>query len=284
MIQFENLNHHVAEKLLYEPTPDVVLSSYNKEYDLDDDQLRSYAKNGFIVLKSVLTGDALEYARKVVQSAVLLRKEQDLRDLKDKSQYEQSFLQCGYLCWDFPAVRDLVFGKRFAGIARDLMQVKHVRLWHDQALFKEPAGRHTDVHQDSSYWPVDKPDLTTTLWLALSKVYRENGCLFFHPETHRSGIREYVDIFKNPHHPKALDPNAVVYTPLNPGDATFHSGLTFHGAGENRTSEMREGMTVIYLSDGIKYDAMDVRNATHKSCWGLNPFDSIDTQYTPILI
>jgi ectoine hydroxylase-related dioxygenase (phytanoyl-CoA dioxygenase family) len=284
IIQFENLDHQAAEELLHRSTPDVVLSSYNNKYLLDDEQLQLYTKEGFIRLEGVLSGEALMYARKVVQAAVLLRKEKDIRTLKDKSQYEQSFLQCGYLCWDFPAIRDIVFGKRFAGIARDLMQVKHVRLWHDQALFKEPAGRHTDVHQDSSYWPIDQPEHTITLWLALNEVSREKGCLYFHPETHRSGIREYVDIFKNPHHPKALDPSAVTYTPLKPGDATFHSGLTFHGAGANTSNEMREGMTVIYLSDGLKFDGTDERNASHKSCQDLKLGDPIDTRYTPILI
>jgi hypothetical protein len=41
---------------------------------------------------------------------------------------------------------------------------------------------------------------------------------------------------------------------------------------------MREGMTVIYLGDGATFDASDPRNATHKSCEGLNDGEKIDTQ------
>jgi len=98
-----------------------------------------------------LEENALKYARKVIGAAVKARIEPDRRKLEEKSLFEQSFLQCGYLAWDFPAVNDFVFGKRFAGIAKDLMKVSSVRLWHDQALYKEPGGRITDCHQDESY-------------------------------------------------------------------------------------------------------------------------------------
>jgi hypothetical protein len=46
---------------------------------------------------------------------------------------------------------------------------------------------------------------------------------------------------------------------------------------------MREGMTVIYLADGVRFDDSDERNATHKSCAGLAAGALIDTQFTPVL-
>ncbi|RPI71203.1 MAG: phytanoyl-CoA dioxygenase family protein, partial [Ignavibacteriales bacterium] len=120
MINFEGMTNETAMKILNNPTPQNILESYNFPYQLKEEQINSYQENGFISLKNVLTGEALSYARKVMEAAVLVRKEKDKRTLSEKSQYEQSFLQCGYLAWDFPAVKDFVFGKRFAGIARDL--------------------------------------------------------------------------------------------------------------------------------------------------------------------
>jgi hypothetical protein len=156
MVAFEGMTNDSALKILNDPTPAEVLASYNSPYELKDEQIKSYKENGFISLKNVLAGEALKYARKIMEAAVLIRKEKDKRTLIEKSQYEQSFLQCGYLAWDFPAVKDFVFGKRFAGIARDLMEASGARLWHDQALFKEPHGRVTDAHQDISYWPINE--------------------------------------------------------------------------------------------------------------------------------
>jgi ectoine hydroxylase-related dioxygenase (phytanoyl-CoA dioxygenase family) len=179
-------------------------------------------------------------------------------------------------------MKGIVHSKRFAGIAKELMLADGVRLWHDQALFKQPQGGATSVHQDSSYWPIAEPQFTTTIWIALNEVTTENGCLFFYPKSHLAK-REYVDIFKNPHKPEAAKKFPKEYVPLNQGDVTFHSGLTFHGTDANNTDQMREGMTIIYLKDGCTFDVSDKRNATHKSCTGLENGDKIDTQFTPLL-
>jgi len=219
----------------------------------------------------------------IISEAVKVRTEQDKRTLSEKSQYEQSFLQCGYLCWDFPVIKEFVFGKRFAGIARDLMGVDGVRLWHDQALFKQPGGRITDMHQDTTYWPLNT-EKTTTMWAALCDVPVEKGCLGFIPGSHRYGVKEYVDIFEHPHLPEAVKGTKLVNVPLRAGDATFHTGLTFHAANSNKTSETREAMTVIYFEDGATYDDTDERNKTHKSAVGTIPGQPVRTQYTPKLI
>lgn len=285
MTSSANITQQEALDILHASTPKAVLEVYNEPYMLNKKQIRQYRNNGFITLKKVLYGEVLSYARNVITAAVEIRKEHDKRTLAEKSQYEQSFLQCGYLCWDFPAIRDIVFGKRFAWIARDLMTSKDVRLWHDQALFKEPSGRVTDVHIDSSYWPMTEPEKSITLWLALTDVPKEKGSLFFYKGSHKLSSHEYVDIFNNPHLPEELlnKDSEVVHSALSAGDATFHSGLTYHGANANQTNDMRKAMTVIYIEDGVHFDASDPRNAAHTSCEGLQDGAKIDTKYTPIL-
>ena len=51
------------------------------------------------------------------------------------------------------AVKQFTLAKRFAKIAADLLGVDKVRLYHDQALYKEPGGGFTPWHQDQYYWP-----------------------------------------------------------------------------------------------------------------------------------
>jgi ectoine hydroxylase-related dioxygenase (phytanoyl-CoA dioxygenase family) len=284
MINFEGVTAESAIKILHQHAPDEILEIYNSAHQIGKEEIGYYKENGFVSINNILNGEALLYTRKIIEAAVLIRKEKDKRTLAEKSQYEQSFLQCGYLCWDFPAVKDFVFGKRFAGIARDLMQVSGIRLWHDQALFKEPHGRMTDAHQDISYWPINEGKSTITMWMALNDVSKEKGCLYFYPGSHNLKEKEYVDIFKNPHQPEIVKGIERIFTPINGGDATFHSGLTFHGAGQNISDEIREGMTIIYSADGNTFNASDVRNATHKSSYGLKDGNKIDTQYTPVLI
>jgi len=284
MITFDGITTESAAEILNRHTSDNILEIYNSAYQISREQINYYKENGFVVLKNILNSEALQYTRKIIEAAVLIRKEKDKRTLLEKSRYEQSFLQCGFLCWDLSAIKDFVFGKRFAGIAKDLMEASGARLWHDQALFKEPHGRVTDAHQDISYWPINEGEFTTTMWLALNDVPKEKGCLYFYPGSHKFKEKEYVDIFKNPHHPEIVKGIEKIFTPIHAGDATFHSGLTFHGAGQNISEEKREGMTIIYSADGNTFDVSDSRNATHKSCQGLKDGDKIDTQYTPLLI
>ncbi len=283
MVKVPGISYEQAMELVQTPTPENVQEIYEQGYIIPAVQQEEYWKKGYIKLSGVLGGEALEYVRRLIGAAVLLRMESDQRTLAEKSLYEQSFLQCGYLCWDYPAVQDFVFAKRFAAIARDLMGIDRVRLWHDQALYKEPGGRVTDLHQDISYWPV-KTEFTTTFWLALTEVPATMGNLYFLPGTHKIGLYEYIDIFRKPHMPDRLKTSPQMDVPLQAGDATFHSGLTFHGARANQTRELREAMTVIYFEDGARFDATDPRSAGHTSCQGLQDGQIVNTKYTPRLI
>ena len=284
MIKFKELNHRDAETILKSAISTSLNEVLNSSLPLTEDKIKSYNEYGFVKIENVIENENLPEVRKIIQSAVLIRKGKDERELKDKSQYEQSLLQCGFLCWDFPAMKEFVFAKRFAGIVRDLMNADHVRLWHDQALFKEPGGRITDAHQDCSYWPIAEPQFTTTMWLALTDVPVEKGCLYYYPQTNDPNFKEYVDIFKNPHQPNHLNDKEKIFVPLKAGDAVFHSGLTFHGAANNQTDVMREAMTIIYIKDGVTFDASDERNKTHTSCVGLKDGEIINTKFTPVLI
>ena len=50
--------------------------------------------------------------------------------------------------------------------ASDLMQVEGVRVYADQALYKEPHGGYTPWHCDAFYWPL-ATDKALTAWIPL---------------------------------------------------------------------------------------------------------------------
>ena len=82
------------------------------------------------------------------------------------------------------------------------MGAQRVRLWHDQALYKEAGGRETEAHQDQPYWPIAELD-TITAWIPLIEVDDETGCMGYVPGSHR-GEAQFVDIFSSPGAGKAL--------------------------------------------------------------------------------
>ena len=68
--------------------------------------------------------------------------------MAEKSRYEQSFQQCLNLWEGHPGVRPLTVHPRIGQAAALLLGVPALRLWHDQALYKEAGGRGTDAHQN----------------------------------------------------------------------------------------------------------------------------------------
>ena len=140
-----------------------------------------------------------------------------------------------------------------AEAAARLLGVGAIRIWHDQALYKEAGGRETDPHQDHPYWPIVETD-TITAWIPFDGSTLETGAMGYLPGSHRLGVREFVDIFSgfgaDPLARDELQAIAPVYVEVPAGSVAFHHGLTFHLAGANLTGTVRRVHTAIYFADG----------------------------------
>jgi ectoine hydroxylase-related dioxygenase (phytanoyl-CoA dioxygenase family) len=189
---------------------------------------------------------------KEVDKAVAARKVNDARKLEEKSPYEQSFIQCQNLWEDWPSVRALTFHPAITQMAARLIGAKRLRLWHDQALYKEPGGRETDAHQDHPYWPINE-DLTLTAWIPLMDITQEVGCMGYVPGSHH-GRRSFVNIFTEPGSGakllEQLAPSRPRFVPCRASDVLYHHGSTAHLAKPNGSSAMRRVHTAIYFADG----------------------------------
>ncbi|HEY1963031.1 MAG TPA: phytanoyl-CoA dioxygenase family protein [Rhizomicrobium sp.] len=223
---------------------------------IDPAALEKYAeqfrRDGFLHVPGVLTKDELARYGAAVDAAVVERKRDDTRRLDEKSLYEQSFLQCQYIWEDHPGVRPLTFHPAIGELAAALTGAERVRLWHDQALYKEAGGRETEAHQDHPYWPIREND-TLTVWIPLSEVDETSGCMGYVPGSHK-GTAEFIDIFNTPGAGKALEERFAqtppVFVRCTPGDVIFHHGYTVHMAKSNRSNATRRVYTAIYFRDG----------------------------------
>ncbi len=226
------------------------------EYALTEEQMARYRRNGFIALKDVVVGEELTRLSTAVEEAVASETGNDSRAFADKGVYEQIFIQRVNLWTRFPKVKEFVLSRKFGNIAARL-QGKRMRIWHDQALFKEPElGKKTPWHQDSHYWPHDNCRESLSIWIALQDATIENGCMTFIPTTHQLDTLPPVDlgkpddIFEWAPQFKGLKGETVE---LKAGSVTFHNGLTFHYAGPNKSTSMREAFAILYMPDGIRY-------------------------------
>jgi ectoine hydroxylase-related dioxygenase (phytanoyl-CoA dioxygenase family) len=218
------------------------------------EQVDAFERDGMIVLDNLISDEELDHYGPLVTAAVALRKRGDERALAQKSLYEQSFQQCINLWEDHEEIRPLTFHPRLGEAAATLLRAQAVRLWHDQALYKEAHGRETDAHQDHPYWPIREYD-TITAWVPFDGSTLASGAMGYLPGSHRVGIRKFVNIFS------AEDPSGLLDEPeiraIEPrwvevprGSVAFHHGLTVHMAKPNTTNETRAVHTVIYFADG----------------------------------
>lgn len=238
-----------------EITPGSESNSRQKEldapYDLRPDQIAFYRENGYIKLKQVLSPELLEYYRVCINARVADRSA-DAVPLEQRTTYGKAFLQIMNLWRESHEVREFVFGKRLARIGAELMGATGVRIYHDQALYKEPGGGITPWHADQYYWPVSSEKMVTA-WVPLQATPIEMGPLAFCEKSHRFQIGRDLEISDESELTlkQALQAFRTEDSAFDLGEVSFHAGWTFHRAGANLTDRAREVMTVIYMDEAM---------------------------------
>ena len=245
--------------------------------------IEHFRRDGFVRAPGLLDPAEVDRFAALVDVAVRARTAHDRRALGEKSPYEQSFLQCINLWEDYPALRALTFHPRVCETAATLLGVERVRLWHDQALYKEPGGRETDPHQDQPYWPIEEAD-TVTAWIPLVDVDETVGCMGYVPGSHAVGLRRFVNIFLGEPEKVLERPElrgvAPVFVPARRGDVLYHHGLTVHLAHPNRSKHMRRVQTAIFFRDGCTRARIGVHQSVDRQ--GIRPGEPIRGDATPI--
>lgn len=257
-------------------------------YILTQDQIDFYVKYQYIKLKQVFDVDTLQFFNEHI-SAQVDKMNQVTTALQDRTTYGKAFLQLFNLWTENELVKSLVFSKRIAKIAADLMQVDGVRLYHDQALFKEAGGGITPWHADQYYWPLSS-DKTVTAWIPLQATPLEMGPLEFSAGS--QAIVEGRELEIGDQSEEVLQKKLRVtdfqhvIEPFDVGEVSFHSGWVFHRAGANRTNEMRKVMTIIYMDRDMVLknpDNINQQNDWETWCPGANIGEIINSPLNPIL-
>jgi hypothetical protein len=217
--------------------------------------VEEFQASGHALVRGLCTPEEIAAYRPVIVEAARQRNPEP-PPLEVRDTYGKAFLQSINLWRLDDRVKAFVWSPRFAKVAADLLGVPAVRLYHDQALFKEPGGGPTPWHQDQVYWPLDTAH-TITMWMPLVDVPAEVGSMTFVSRSFRHGDLGSHDISDaSDAAVEAIvterDLELVTYGAVTAGDATFHAGWTLHRAGPNPTTTMREVMTVIWYADGAR--------------------------------
>lgn len=268
--------------------PKKIAEKLNENFTLNQEQIDFYASNKFIKLKNVLDKETVTYFNTILTEQVALLNTEKTA-IEERSTYGKAFLQLFNLWAVNPIIKELVFSKRIAKIASELMQVNGVRLYHDQALFKEAGGGITPWHADQYYWPLHS-DKTITAWIPLQATPLEMGPLEFSAGSHT--IVEGRELEIGDESEQFIDKKLKVtdfkhvIEPFDIGEISFHSGWVFHRAGANVTNDMRKVMTIIYMEKDMKLKQPENKNQEndwHTWCPGAKVGEIINSPINPVL-
>ena len=268
--------------------PNSVQMALSTHYELTPDQIDFYQQNRFIKLKQVLNTEVLEYFNYVITEQVN-QMNTNHTSLEERDTYGKAFLQLFNLWRENEEVKSLIFSKRLAKIATDLMQVEGVRLYHDQALYKEGGGGITPWHADQYYWPL-QTDKTITAWIPLQATPLEMGPLEFSAGSHQIvegrelAIGDESEMVMQ-QKLKVSDYKHVI-EPFDAGEISFHNGWIFHRAGANITSETRRVMTIIYMDKDMRLKKSENKNQEldwYTWCPGATVGEIINSPINPVL-
>lgn len=226
----------------------------NQPYKLTQEQIDFYRENKFVKLKNVLDAETVAHFAEVIKNKVQELNTQEI-PLEERDTYSKAFLQIMNIWTLDDEVKRFVFNRRIAQIATELMGVDGVRMYHDQALFKEPGGGFTPWHADQYYWPLSN-DNTVTAWIPLQETPLEMGTLEFSAKSHLLQEGRQLKISDDSEQVISkklrLGDFKTVIEPFEAGEVSFHSGWVFHRAGANTTDKMRQVMTMIYMDKNMK--------------------------------
>lgn len=223
-------------------------------HPLTDAQRAFFKENGYVKLKQVLAPETVEHYRREISAQVKRLNTLDL-PMEQRNTYQKAFLQVTNIWTKSEVVKEFAFSRKLARIAAELMEVSGVRMYHDQALYKEAGGGITPWHADQYYWPVSS-ERTITAWVPLQRTPLEMGPLAFARKTHRMAFGRELEISDDSETliQKSLKEAQadIDETPFDLGEVSYHLGWTFHRAGANRSDRPREVMTMIYVDEDIR--------------------------------
>ena len=224
------------------------LPNIDSSYKIPKKKIDYFWKNGFVVLKNVLSRKEIEIYREEI------KKVSEERMKSHNKSFGGAFNQALNIRFDSKGVEKFCLSKRLGKIAADLMKVNAVRIFHEQAIFKYPGDTKSYWHQDQYFWPLNTR-LHIGMWMALSDMTKDMGLMKFVIGSHKKGDLDGVSItnesekyYENlikKEKMKVYDLNSI-----NAGDCTFHFNYTIHGAGLNVSDKVREAMVVTYYKDG----------------------------------
>ncbi len=242
------------------PLPHIDLPSDNyiedelcTPYHLTKIQRDTFRRDGFIKLPNVLS------------VATVLRLRHELFQLLDKAFNisrskisNNRFLSLEMMWLENNIIRKYVLSSRIAKICADLLNVRSVRLYHDNVLAKEPGCGRTPWHCDDHHFPLATQDVVTA-WIPAQPIPTAMGPLAFAKPLTIFNLVKDIEFNKfDTSYDKQIAETflsenvAIEDGPFAMGEISFHHNRSFHTAAGNKTTRTRVVLANTFFADGAR--------------------------------
>ncbi len=237
--------------------------------------VKSFNKNGFVVVKKVLKKSQIEDLLtdlELVKKKVVKKHNQFFHKTSDNKfntiHNIQNFHKKG-------SIINLSKNKKIQNICKSLIgkktKVRNIEFF----LKPKKSGMPSPFHQDNYYWNIIDAE-AVNVWIACSKVSKKNGGICYLEGSHKLGtIRHEISNMKGSS--QMINKNILqkikfkkVFPKINPGDCLIHHPEVIHGSYKNTSNIDRIGFVVSYASVRHKIDKVKLQIYKSKMLKNLN--------------
>jgi ectoine hydroxylase-related dioxygenase (phytanoyl-CoA dioxygenase family) len=228
---------------------------------LSNEQIQQYRTDGFLSYPGLLAPEEVAELKAAVLASVTSMGKKKIAgrtDWEDEDTYYTKVFTQRLNLWRInETIKGYMLNPALGKMLCHLEGLEGIRVWHDQALIKEPFGNPTGWHLDCPYWSFHSRH-SVSIWIALEDATPHNGCMYFIPGTHKLARFDNAAIGQNMAELFGIYPEMAkidpVPVPMKAGDCSFHNGLAAHGAGANMTRGRRIAMTCAYMPEGSTFN------------------------------
>jgi 2-oxoglutarate-dependent dioxygenase len=242
---------------------------------LGEGEIRFYKEDGYLFLPGLLDENVIEAMREEVLD-VMEASGRTREQLKIASGSRDKLIQSSQHLRG-SNLDAMIHNPNLLAVAAQLMEGPSTLYLPFTAVKAGGGGGRFHFHQDNQYTRFDGPGIN--IWIALSPMSPENGCLQVVPRSHLNGT---LDSVENPdgdgHRTVANDPTKFLPIRMRAGDAIAFSRLTLHGSGANQTDEPRIAYAVQFHRDDVNATTRDgeTRLLKEKPRWtNISPVDKL---------
>ena len=241
---------------------------------LTDSQIRCYRENGYVSpIRAIDEAEAAECRRRL---------EAYEAEIGARADTKLHFKVHLYFDWLWKLTRSPAILDAVEDLIGPNMAVFSSKFWIKDAR----DSRFVSWHQDSAYFGLDPHD-EVTVWMAVTEVTRDNGCVRVIPGSHLAPAKAHVETYdKNNMLARGqviegIDDTQAVDLELRPGEFSIHNERLVHSSLANDSSDRRIGFSWMIIPTHVRStigrrSATLVRGEDRHGHWEADPLPTGD--------